>query len=602
MTPTCAAAQRYLERGFRPIPIPHGAKAPTLEGWPSLRLTAADLGRYFDGTPANIGLVLGDDYGTTDIDLDCAEAIGAAPELLPDTRMIFGRASKRASHYFFRADPPVKSRRYLDPISKACLVELRCQKSDGTIGLQTVVPPSEHPSGEAVTFEQGRDSHPANVEAAVLQDAVLKLAAASLLARHWPKPQGGRNAGFLALAGVLARAGWAFDDTLAFHRAIYRALWDGAADFGQCEAEVKATYERHGGHGQTTGIPTLRQYIDAKAVTAALTWLGIERQAAPAVSPKRGTDRECPHSLDMEVLMDDPNIRQPELAIEGLLPKVGLVLIGGRPKCGKSWLACQTGLAFVTGEALGGWLSVRKPGRVHLWALEDQYALTKDKVCKLLQGARPAGLKNLRVFAELAHPILRGGDEILRAALREHPAEVVLLDSLFKLTGGARADADISQRDYDTIDRVRKIGLEHQCCMAVYMHSKKGARGGDPIENLLGTSGITAAADVVGELSRTGFDGKLTVTGRVVPREDYQLRWHEGNEWGWSIIAQGSESGTGETQDEVLAFLEAQGAAKPQTIAAGCHKPFGAVWQALLRLQGRGLVLKGADRRWAKKP
>ena len=46
--------------------------------------------QYFNGKPQNIGLRLGDKYGSADVDCDCAEAITAARDLLPETGMIFG--------------------------------------------------------------------------------------------------------------------------------------------------------------------------------------------------------------------------------------------------------------------------------------------------------------------------------------------------------------------------------------------------------------------------------------------------------------------------------------------------------------------------------
>jgi hypothetical protein len=55
------------------------------------------------------------------------------------------------------------------------------------------------------------------------------------------------------------------------------------------------------------------------------------------------------------------------------------------------------------------------------------------------------------------------------------------------------------------------------------MHTKKGAQGGNPIENLIGTSGTPAAADAVAELKRYPQGaGKLTITGRSVPAEDFE--------------------------------------------------------------------------------
>jgi hypothetical protein len=605
------AAQYYVARGLHPIPIPFREKAPRISNWPALRLTEAELSKYFNGAPSNIGLILGDDYGTTDIDLDCLEAIAAASEFLPETGMIFGRKSKPRSHFLYRSDPPVRSCRFLDPIDKACLVELRCRKSDGSIGLQTIVPPSVHPEGEQISFEPGFDKHPANVDGDQLQRCVAKIASAALLVRHWPGKQAGRNAAFIAVAGALARAAWPIDDTFAFHSAIYRALWGTVADLDACRAEVASTYEKHLGGFETTGKRSLAELIDKRAVYKAFSWLGIAQQSMPArdedappVSRPRSTAQSAkvalPKSESMEDLLANDAICIPQLMIEGFLPRCGLVLLGGRPKDGKSWFACQLALSVVTGEPLGDWLQVHHPGRVHLWALEDQKALTKDKMIKLLRGARPDGLRDLHVFDELAQPILRGGDQIIRNVLKEHPAELIILDSLFKLTGAQQPTYDISQRDYDVIDRVRKIALECNCATVIVMHTKKGSRGGNPVENIIGTSGTSAAADAVAELKRTSVrEGKLTVVGRVVPQENFGMVWRGGpDKWGWGIENEGDEAALGETQQEVLEYLEAQGASKPATVANALHKSFGSIWMALNRLKDRGKVVRYKDKKW----
>ncbi len=609
MNLTLEAAAQYVNRRLLLVPIPLGEKAPKIQDWPSLRITEPDLPKYFNGAPSNMGVLLGDHYGTTDIDLDSQEAISIASEFLPPTAMVFGRKSRPASHYFYRSDPPLPSRRYEDPINKECLVELRCQKGDGSIGLQTVVPPSIHPSGEAICFEPGRDGHPANVDASVLQTAVVKIAAASVLARHWPGKKAGRNQAFIALAGAVARAGWSVEDALALNRAIYQILWGFAADLVACKAEVTATFAKHGEGDHTTGKPSLEDLVDKQAVNRAFFWLGIAQthavprdEDAPLAKGSRPSVSRIslPSPVSMEDLLADDSIAVPELLIDRFVPTRGLVLLGGRPKDGKSWLACQLALSVVTGEALGGWLRVREPGRVHLWALEDQYAITKDKVKKLLRGATPDGLRDLKVFDELQLPILRGGDEIIREVLRKYPAELIILDSLFKLSGSDKQTYDISQRDYDVIDRVRKIAIDHNCVAVIVMHTKKGSRGGNPIENIIGTSGTSAAADVVAELKRTNAqEGKLTVVGRLVSQENYELAWHGGDDgWGWTIEGDGDEAALGETSQEVLEYLEAQGPSKPNSIAAALHRTFPSVWHALRRLQEKGKVNRGRDKKW----
>ena len=161
-------------------------------------------------------------------------------------------------------------------LDKEMLIELRGLSSDGTVGLQTVVPPSIHERGEAIRFEQGFDGTPANIDADVLVSAVRKVAAAALLARRWPT-KGSRHHAFLALAGVLAHGGWSLDDTRMFHRVIYTCLWSANADLGAADSEVLSTFEKHRSGDEITGIPTLVELIDKKVVDTAVRWLGIQR-------------------------------------------------------------------------------------------------------------------------------------------------------------------------------------------------------------------------------------------------------------------------------------------------------------------------------------
>jgi len=273
MTPLDAAIT-WIQKGFSPVPVPHRSKRPVLKEWQRLEITTEGASQYFNGASQNIGVLLGDKFGSADVDCDCPEAITAARELLPETGLIFGRQSKPFSHFFYRSDPPARTLQFIDPLDQGTIVELRGLKSDGSIGLQTVVPPSIHESGEPVRFEQGFEGIPANIDAEVLVSAVHRVAAAALLARHWPT-QGSRHHGFLALAGVLARAEWSPEDAKAFHRVIYRCLWPVNPELGAADAEVQSTFEKHSAGGEVTGVPTLIELLDKKVVDTALRWLGI---------------------------------------------------------------------------------------------------------------------------------------------------------------------------------------------------------------------------------------------------------------------------------------------------------------------------------------
>jgi predicted P-loop ATPase len=287
MTPL-ESARWWVKRGFHPSPVPNRSKKPVVEGWPSLRLTEVDLPRYFDGKAQNIGIILGDESGSTDVDLDCAEALAIAHPFLPETNLVFGRASRPASHYIYRCDPPVVSLKFSDPIivdkNENTLVELRCRKKDDTAGFQTVVPESVHESGELIRFEPGRNGYPANIDAETLVKAVQRVAAASLLSRYWPHPKAGRNDAFLALAGTFARGGWSVEEAIDFNFALYKILWGNQADRPACVSEVRPTFEKYAAGLEITGIPKLKNLIDERVVRAAFNWIGISQTAAEPVA------------------------------------------------------------------------------------------------------------------------------------------------------------------------------------------------------------------------------------------------------------------------------------------------------------------------------
>src|SRR5215831_3474887 len=130
------AARGYAERGWRTVPIPAREKGPKIKGWTGLHIQPREVERYFSGQQ-NVGLILGDPYNLTDVDLDATEALWAWSEFAPDTGFVFGRKSKPASHYFFYCDPGPKLRQYRDPCvsdnQKAMLVEVRAYTEQGVV-------------------------------------------------------------------------------------------------------------------------------------------------------------------------------------------------------------------------------------------------------------------------------------------------------------------------------------------------------------------------------------------------------------------------------------------------------------------------------------
>jgi predicted P-loop ATPase len=208
MSAALQAAQAYVARGWNPLPLPFKSKIPTDKGWQNRVIGAADLPKYFNGKPQNVGVVLGPSSNDlTDVDLDAREAIAIAPYLLPKTGAIFGRRSAPASHWLYHTKLSTLGKaeiQFLDPKRPKDNVMLLEVRIGGVKGAQTVFPGSVHESDEEIRWDDAGDP------AKVLDDDLLKrarlLAVASLLARYWPGA-GVRHKTGLILGGFLARAG-----------------------------------------------------------------------------------------------------------------------------------------------------------------------------------------------------------------------------------------------------------------------------------------------------------------------------------------------------------------------------------------------------------
>lgn len=250
-------AQKYLSEGWSPIPIPSGEKGPRIADWERTTFAPADF-----GDDDNIGVHLGKHAagpGLYDIDLDDKWAPIAADILLAPTDRIHGRPSKPRSHRFYTCDETLEHFA-IHGLGGAndTLVELRGISPNSKAYTQTVIPPSVHPSGEVLAWDQ--DGKPCHLkEGKPLIDGVKDIGLAVLIARGFPGA-GNRHIPRLALAGFLHRAGLEKLRILAIGRAIMRMIGGDEGDWldtarttlAKLEADPEAT---------VTGGPTLREML-----------------------------------------------------------------------------------------------------------------------------------------------------------------------------------------------------------------------------------------------------------------------------------------------------------------------------------------------------
>jgi len=256
-------ARQYLERGWRIIPLRAGTKQPIDNDWQNKIINKEQLPAFFDRTEVNIGVVLGIN-GLIDIDLDAAEAILLAPYFLPKTGMVFGRKSKRRSHWLYTVTDPLKYKSYKDP-DGSMLLEIRAN------GHQTMLPGSMHPTGEAVKWESQEEI--LEIEPRELIASCNLLASAVLLSKCWPDT-GSRHLAALHLSGALLRAGWTLADIEQYVEAVCRVAND--REVGDRLRTVRDTAKSFDEGERTTGWPSLGEVIGEQNAVRIRDWISAE--------------------------------------------------------------------------------------------------------------------------------------------------------------------------------------------------------------------------------------------------------------------------------------------------------------------------------------
>lgn len=246
---TRSFARKYMESGWVPIGYAHGEKRPQQKGWQTKRHEKVDIDKDFTGRNSNVGILLGEPSNNlVDVDLDCPEAVRLAPELLPTTGAIFGRASKPDSHYLYVSEVPSTVQ---FTASSGMVVELR------STGGQTMFPPSVHPLGERVEWASNGEA--TEVPASAIERYCATLAFASLVLRSWR--DGMRNKLTVALVGALLDHGWEKETVEKLLGKIYKVAGDPPKELVKPEKVILYAQKRAEAKKKRVGLPTLARLL-----------------------------------------------------------------------------------------------------------------------------------------------------------------------------------------------------------------------------------------------------------------------------------------------------------------------------------------------------
>ena len=191
-------------------------------------------------------------------------------------------------------------------------------------------------------------------------------------------------------------------------------------------------------------------------------------------------------------------------------------IVGGEPKCCKSFLALDLAVAVASGMPCLRRFSVSRAGRVLLFAAEDALHIVRRRLEGIASAAGVA-LADLDIQV-ITSPVLRLDLDADRRNLAETVARLqprlLILDPFVRLH---RIDENASGEVAPLLAFLRELQRRHGMAVLVVHHARKGAGGVRAGQALRGSSEFHAWGDSNLYLRRDGDNLSLSVEHRAAP-------------------------------------------------------------------------------------
>ena len=203
--------------------------------------------------------------------------------------------------------------------------------------------------------------------------------------------------------------------------------------------------------------------------------------------------------------------------VDGLWGASSVGVIGGAPKCAKTWLGLDMALSVATGTACLGKYAVPEPGPVLIYLAEDALLVVRERVAGM---ARHRGLDLAGVEVHvITAPVLRldrGPDRArLWEATRRLRPRLLVLDPLVRLHG---IDENNAGEVAELLAYFRALQRQLDLSVLLVHHTRKNATGGVAAgQGLRGSSDIHAFGDSNLYLRRTREHLVLSSEHRAAP-------------------------------------------------------------------------------------
>jgi hypothetical protein len=181
--------------------------------------------------------------------------------------------------------------------------------------------------------------------------------------------------------------------------------------------------------------------------------------------------------------------------IEGLWMAQAVGILGGQPKCGKTWMALEMAVSVASGSPCLGAFPIHSRGPVLFYAAEDNSAALRARIETLARnhGVDLAALDLRVITASSLRLDLPADQSRLEATVAFHQPVLLVLDPLVRIH---MADENVSSQMAALLGYFRNLQRKTGTAIALTHHSRKNVSPGVGAGyNLRGSSDLYAFVD-----------------------------------------------------------------------------------------------------------
>lgn len=289
--------------------------------------------------------------------------------------------------------------------------------------------------------------------------------------------------------------------------------------------------------------------------------------------------------------------------VESLWAEEAVGIIGGEPKCCKSFLALDLAVSVAAGTSCLRRFAVAKPGRVLLYAAEDALHIVRrrlDGICAAA-GVDLADL-DVQVITAASLRLDLGADRVsLEETIVRLKPRLLVLDPFIRLH---RIDENVSGEVAPLLAYLRELQRRHGLAVVLVHHARKGAGNMRAGQALRGSSEFHAWGDSNLYLRRDADDRlTLSVEQRAASGISAQTLdlVQRGPALALELVARQTQSPPAapapkSVDDRIFAALAKAGQPQPfADLRAVCRVRTATLYQRLAAMANAGRIVKSAD-------